>query len=397
MQRIFSNKLWLVAAPLVIFLAACGGGNKNNSVAGDEVTPGSSGPEVTSTTPASNGTVPLAGNITATFNEDMDASTINTTTFTVAKGADPSGEMVPGEVTYANKVATFNPSTDFVANTVLTASITTGAKDIAGKPLTANKVWTFTAMTAVVGGAQTPVALGTAGNYVILAKEQIAVTGAVAAGITGDIGVSPGVTDQTNRINGFLETMDGSKAFSVSDGVTGKIYSAEYAAPTPATLTTAVADMQTAYETALGRVASPDHIDLYSGEIGGQILAPGLYKWTAAVNTADRSGVSILSDITLSGGPTDVWVFQIEGGDLNQQVGTKVILTGGALAKNVFWQVDGDGNGDTDVYIGDNAHLEGIVLSRNQISLGLKASVNGRLLSQTVVTMEQNTVTQPAP
>ena len=393
MQRIFDNKLWLLVAPLAMFLAACGGGSKNNGGGGgDDVTPNATGPSVISTTPANNGTVPLAGNITATFNDAMDGSTINTTTFTLVKGTDPSGEIVPGEVTYANKVATFNPSTDFLVNTKLTATMTTGAKDPAGNALAANKTWTFT---AAVGGAQVPVTLGTAGNFVILAKDQIAVSSAVVGGVSGDIGVSPGVTPKENRINGFLEEMDSSKTFSTSSFVTGKIYSAEYAIPTPTTLATAVTDMEAAYTAAAG-LATPNAIDLNGGELGGQTLAPGLYKWTPAVNTALRSGVSISTDVTLSGGPTDVWIFQIDG-DLTQAANTKVTLTGGALAKNVFWQVAGDSLGDSDVYIGDNAHFEGIVLARTQISLGAKAVVNGRLLSQTVVTLDQSTVTQPAP
>jgi hypothetical protein len=68
-----------------------------------------------------------------------------------------------------------------------------------------------------------------------------------------------------------------------------------------------------------------------------------------------------------------------------------VTLTGGAQAKNVFWQVGGG------VAIGTTAHLEGIVLSKTNVAVKTGASVHGRLLAQTAVTLQMNTVTQPAP
>lgn len=241
--------------------------------------------------------------------------------------------------------------------------------------------------TTPTGAGPARVNLATAGNFVILAKEQIAANDPLM--ITGDIGVSPGLS--TNGVNGFLETMDSSGTFSVSDRVTGKIYAADYAAPTPTTLTTAMVDMDAAYTDASVR-ASPAPVDLGTGDIGGKTLAPGLYK---------ASGPLVISsDVTLAGGPNDVWIFQV-GGDLNQAGTTplapaaRVVLTGGAQAKNVFWQVTGDGLEDTDVYLGENAHFEGTILARTQVSLGNKATVKGRVLSQTLVTLDQGTITKP--
>jgi hypothetical protein len=138
--------------------------------------------------------------------------------------------------------------------------------------------------------------------------------------------------------------------------------------------------MQTAYTDAAGRV-TPDFTELGSGAIGGLVLVPGLYKW--------GTGVLIATDVTLNGGPNDVWIFQISGG-ITQAAATRVLLTGGALAKNVFWQTFGA------VAIDTTAHLEGIVLSQTGITLATGATVNGRLLSQTAVTLDASTVTQPA-
>jgi len=114
--------------------------------------------------------------------------------------------------------------------------------------------------------------LGSAGNFVILAKSGISTTGSTA--ITGDIGVSP-IT--ATAITGFGLIMDSSNTFSTSALVTGKVYAADYAAPPPATMTTAINDMETAYTDAAGRT-SPTATELGAGNIGGMTLAPGLYK-----------------------------------------------------------------------------------------------------------------------
>jgi hypothetical protein len=145
-------------------------------------------------------------------------------------------------------------------------------------------------------------------------------------------------------------------------------------------LTTAVGDMEMAYLDAEGRI-SPDFTELGAGEIGGLTLAPGLYKW--------GTGLLISSDVTLSGGPNDVWILQVAG-TFNQANATRITLTGGALPKNIFWQVAGA------MTIGTTAHFEGVALAKTPIAANTGASVNGRLLAQTAVTPQMNTVTQPA-
>lgn len=144
-------------------------------------------------------------------------------------------------------------------------------------------------------------------------------------------------------------------------------------------LTAAVGDLETAYNDAAGRTF-PDFIDLGAGEIGGLTLAPGLYKWNTAVN--------ISTDVTLSGGPDDVWIFQIAG-TLDQASAKNVTLAGGAVAKNVFWATAGA------VSLGTTAHFEGTILSQTMIAMKTGASTNGRPLAQTAVTLQQNTVTKP--
>jgi hypothetical protein len=225
------------------------------------------------------------------------------------------------------------------------------------------------------GEAGVPVDLGMAGDYVILAKA--AISSVPSSAITGDLGISPAAA---SFITGLSLTLDGSNVFSTSAQVTGKAYASDYAVPTPANLTTAVGDMQLAFTDAAGR--APDVTELGAGDIGGMTLASGVYKW--------GTGLLIPTDVTLEGSATDVWIFQIAQ-DLVVSSAVKVVLTGGALPKNVFWQVAGL------VEIGTTAHLAGIVLTQTAISVRTGASVDGRLLAQTAVDLDANAIVNPAP
>ena len=226
-------------------------------------------------------------------------------------------------------------------------------------------------------GALAPVNLGTAANYVVLAKSGISTV--PPAAVTGNLGVSP--IDST-AITGFSMILDSTGQFSTSAQVTGNIYAPDYASPTPANLTTAVLNMEAAYTDAAGRTL-PDHTELGTGNIGGMTLAPGLYKW--------GTGVTIPSNVTLAGGPNDVWIFQIAG-NLSIATDKAVILSGGARAGNIFWQV----TGGVGVDFGTGSHFEGIVLSLAGINLRGGASINGRMLAQTAVTLGANSITAPS-
>jgi hypothetical protein len=156
------------------------------------------------------------------------------------------------------------------------------------------------------------------------------------------------------------------------------VTAADYSSPTPSTLTTAISDMQTAYTTAQG-LAGPNFTNLGSGELGGLTLVSGLYKWT--------SGVTISTSVTISGGPNDVFIFQIAG-TLTMASAQSVILSGGVVASNIFWVTSGA------VTISPNAVFQGNILSATAINFQTGASVSGRLLAQTAVTLESNAVTQ---
>jgi hypothetical protein len=216
--------------------------------------------------------------------------------------------------------------------------------------------------------------LGTSGNFVILSKAGISTTGTTL--ITGDIGVSP--IDQT-ALTGFSETMHSSNEYSTSDYVVGKLYASDYLGATPAKMTTAISNMETAYTDAAGRT-NPTATELGAGDISGMTITPGLYKWGTGLMT-DSSGV------TLSGGANDVWIFQI-GEDLTISDGAIITLSGGAQAKNIFWQVTGQ------TTIGTTSNFKGNILCATAIVLNTGATLNGRALSQTAVTLDANAVTK---
>jgi ice-binding like protein len=209
--------------------------------------------------------------------------------------------------------------------------------------------------------------LGGAGNFVLLTETGI--TNVPTSAITGNVGVSP--------ITGAADLL-------TCDQVTGRIVSVDVAGPAPCGLTNPsrltidVNDMQTAYTDAAGR--TPTTIDKRAGNIGGLTLRPGVYKW--------NSGVTIPSNLTLKGGSHAVWIFQIAGG-LDVSSGAAIVLAKQAQAQNIFWQIAGP------VTVGAGAHLEGIFLAKTSISMVTGASINGRLLAQTAVNLQMNTVTAP--
>jgi hypothetical protein len=376
-RRLAKPLLWPAALLLAALLTACGGDGNGNDIGNGNggisapVGADTTAPTVSDTTPTLAAAVATDASIDVVFSEEMDGTTITGTSFTLADGSTP----VPGDVSFEGNVATLTPTAKLADDTEFTATMSADVKDIAGNGLAANTSWTFKTRPARAAGPA-PVNLGTAGTFVILAKSGI--SSVPSSRVTGNIGVSP---IAATAITGFSLVLDATRTFSIANQVVGSAFAANYASPTPSRLTTAVRNMETAYTNAAGRV-TPNFTELGAGNIGGRVLVPGLYKW--------GTGVLISRDVTLSGGPNDVWIFQIAGG-ITQASGTRVRLAGGALAKNIFWQVAGG------VALNTTAHFEGIVLAKTKITLATGATINGRLLAQTAVTLDSATVTRPAP
>jgi hypothetical protein len=364
---------------MALLLAGCAGGFSSTLIA-------QTAPAVILTNPSNIATsVPTSINSsknivtgtspTATFSQPMNPATIDSLqagqqlTFSLA---DASGNNVPGTVTMdvTNTVATFTPIAPALnPNTGYVATITTSAANTVGIALASPVTWSFTTK-SVPFTSQAPVNLGTAGTFAILSET--GVTDVYASVVNGNVGSSP--------ITGAAVLL------TCPEVATGIIYTVDAAGPLPCSianasyLTGAIGDMGIAFSDAAGR-SLPNATELGAGQIGGLTIAPGLYKWS--------SNVLISNSVTLSGGPNDVWIFQIAG-QLTQASATSVILAGGALPKNIFWQTAGG------VAIGTTASFQGVLLGQTLIAVKTGATVNGRLLAQTAVTLEQNAVTQPA-
>jgi hypothetical protein len=320
-------------------------------------------------------TVSVAANsakaITA-FSFPGAVATINESAKTIAV-TEPSGTSVTGLVASFTRTGVSVKVGAAVQTSGITANNFTSPVSYSVTAADGTTATYLVTVTLAAAKGPAVVLLGAAGNYVVLAETKVSTV--PASVITGDVGISPAAT---SFLTGFSLTMVGTTS-AIASQVIGNLYGADMTAPTSSNLTTAIVNMGTAYTDAAGR-PTPDFTNLGAGEIGGQTLVPGLYKWT--------TGVTVSSNVTVSGGPNDVWIFQIPG-NLAVSPAKRVVLLGGAKAKNIFWQVAGAVN------IGTTAHFEGIILSQTSITLGTGASMNGRALAQTAVILDGNALTKP--
>ena len=202
-----------------------------------------------------------------------------------------------------------------------------------------------------------PVNLRSAARFTILAGASITTTG--GGTINGDVGASP---------------IAGSAIHLTQAQVNGAIYAVDASGPAgsrinPSLLQTAKSDLTTAYNDAAGRTPIPSgpFLNPGAGNIGGLNLIPGLYKFTS---TAMITG----SDLTLTGGPDDVWIFQIAS-DLQVGSGIKLILAGGAQPRNIFWQVG------TSAVIETFAVFAGTIMADQSVVMKTSSAMQGRALA----------------
>ena len=297
--------------------------------------------------------VPISRRVTATFSEAMNPATIDATTFKLARGLTP----VVGVVSYDTLTAkaTFAPAMPLLVGATYTATVTTGVADLAGNTMLVDFVWTFT--TGACG--QGPVVLGAAGNFAVLAGSTVTNTGMTS--VTGDLGVSPG-----SAVTGFPP---------------GNVVGTQHAAnPTSAA---GMFDLTAAYNDAAGRTLCPVAV---AGNLGGQTLAPGLYKSTGSLSIS--SGALTLD---AQGDSDAIFIFQMAS-TLTTSSGRQVILAGGAKASNIFWQVG------TAATLGTTSVMHGTLMADQAITLMTGASLTGRALARIgAVNLDTNAIVRPVP
>jgi len=317
--------------------------------------------------------IPMASNFVWTF------TTIPAVTFTLTVTAN-NGTVVknPNQLSYNNGdivQLTATPDAGYIftswsGDKVGVLSPTTILMN-GNKNVTAN----FTLIAAV---CPTVVPLGLSGDYVIFAESGISTTGTTS--IIGNMGINPAAA---TAITGFALILPAGGAFSSSSLVTGNIYAPGYAPPTPADLVTATTDMTTAYTTANGLTIPAPVNEFMAGNLNGQTLTKGIYKWS--------TNLDVTNGIILDGGGDNcsTFILQIAGG-LTVENGAIITLQNGAQAKNIFWVVAG-----SSAALGTTADFSGNILCKGLISLNTGAKVLGRLMSQTAVTLDAATVTLP--
>lgn len=325
-----------------------------------------SGPSVVTTDPENNSSgIALNKTITAGFSVEMDPTTISNSTFTLKNGTT----AVAGAISYSGTTLSFIPTSPLIAGTTYTATISTAAKNLAGTPLANDYVWNFSTSSNLVGNT---VNLGSAERFGILSGVGVSNNAGFSVINNMDVGISPGVR---SSITGFPPAVI----------INGAIYASDDTAPVgiAALLTQAKLDLTNAYLFAEG--ASYSAPITVSGDQGGKTLVAGIYKSTSTLLVQN-------GDLTLTGSATDVWIFQVASAFTTVGgAGGNIKLSGGALAKNVYWQT---GSSAT---IGDYTKFEGNILALQSITMGAYSTANGRMLARNgaVVMTHTNIISKP--
>ena len=333
-------------------------------------------PTVTSVNPADLATgVALNSSINARFSEAMDQSTINSTTFTVQTTGTPLGPVLSGSFSYdpQTNIATFTPTSNLAPNTQYTATVTTGATDLAGIALAPGAVpnpWTFT-----TGGpttlAPTAVNLGAAASFGIASRAGLTSTGVTV--VNGDIALHPtaACTDATGNSGASQTCLV--KTYSSPTGMTvnGSIYWAGDPFDNGSTANTVTNDLNTAWTEGQNKVDTQGPIA--ADEMGGKIFTPGVYH---NANLGLMAGG--VATLDAQNDANAVFIFKVDSSFVDSGtllLPSSIVLTNGAQARNV-WFVTG-----LDITIGSGTSWNGNILAGRTATILDGSTVNGRVLA----------------
>ncbi|WP_158607297.1 ice-binding family protein [Rhodohalobacter sp. SW132] len=401
------------------------------------VNPEAESPVILSTNPAGGEeNVDLRSVIEITFSSEMDETTINENTLKLyitsadsmnkdqgenmddrikersekkdsEKDWQQNNGAVSGTISYSGNVAVFEPDTELKEGAEYTFTVTSGVKNSENIALENEHNWSFStngssdwaytenqhstldtdryglennqyrdsAADTTQKSTTTMIDLGKAGQFVILAKTNIHNgSESMITGRTGEGSVSDTTeTEKTKEEKAFADSV----RQTTSDEVI--VWQSDQSDTTSQDVSEAIEDMMSAYNNASSQNGN-DTASHKNGSFQDSTLTSGTHEWSDSLH--------IHYDVTLSGSEEDVWLFKV-GSDLMIDENIVITLTDGARADNVFWFVEGE------VTIGKNAQFEGIILSKNDIKLENGAKLNGRMFSQTSITLDDNTVTEP--
>jgi len=334
--------------------------------------------------------------VNATFSESMDPLTITNASFDVAG--------VAGVVSFnaVSKIATFTPNTALATSTTYTATVSTDVTDLAGNAMVNPKVWQFT--TAALPVVPTLIDLNTAAPFGTFGGTAGMTNTGTLTQINGDIGTT---ATGTSMVTGFHDTAGDIYTETPANigAVNGLIYTCtnSVTGPTSAGVnaasctiaTQARLDAQTAYQALVAMPAGANP----GGNLANLTLAPGTY--TAPAGSFMIQG----GDLTLDGqgDANATWVFQMATtltvGGPGAAFPQSIVLTGGAQAKNVYWQV---GSFAT-INAAGSGHMVGTIISQTGAAVSTAGITNivtldGRILSLGAsVTLVDTVINVPAP
>jgi hypothetical protein len=330
----------------------------------------------------------VSGAVTLGTGSLFQGNLLGKTSIAVQTGAKVNGRLLAQTAVTLQKNMVWAPGTidPSIAAEAAAAAAARAAEDARKAAATAaetakraEETAAAAARLAAIAASGSIVELGAAGKFAILSTS--GVTNVYPSVITGNVGTRP-ITGAA-----LLLTCD-----EIVTGK-GKIYTVDAAGPSckvtnASGLSDAVGAMQAAYaDAAIRPHHDPATLNVITST-SGVSLAPGLYKWTSALLMPEN--------IILKGDEDDVWIFQVAGTltmSNNVQMTLEKKVTSGTApqTKNIFWQVSGA------VTLGTDSLFQGNILGKTSIAVQTGATVNGRLLAQTAVTLQKNTVTGPQP
>ena len=296
------------------------------------------------------------GLVSITITPNPASMAVNATQQFTASGQDANGVVVPISPaptwSVVNGGGSINSSSGLFTAGALSGSFANTIKATSGS------ISGFASVTVTSASPSVGPSLGTAAAFAVLGSTAVSCTG--VSNIAGDVGVAP-----AGAVTGFPAPC----TISAPGRATPHI--------NDAVATTAQADVTPAYN---ALAAMPCGTALTGQDLGGKTLAPGVYCFTSS---AQLTGI-----LTLAGPANGLWVFQVASA-LTTGTSAQVVLSGGAQAKNVFWQI---GSSAT---LGQTTAFQGNIIAAVSVTLVQGASLHGRALSKAGVTMDTNIITLP--